>query len=174
MPSLVGSEMCIRDSVSNDLAEGSSGLRYRGRGAGPSTLSAHASQTDRADSDPDTDGKKIEKKEEIPPTIVRGRHLNKRVLVPMYIAGWKQWPTEPRRGDKLRPQISKHTFGAAESQAGSGSTRARLPDGESLSRPPTALFINNGMQKKKNSVRTILTHVLDKYCCTSSRAFAPR
>ena len=57
-------------------------------------------------------------------------------------------------------------------RAGSGSARSRLPDGGSLSLPSTELLIKRWNAEKENSIRTILTHVADKYFCTSSWAFA--
>ena len=123
---------------------------YGTEAVGPSTLSAHDSQTDQADSDPATDGKKKRKEKEKAhrQTPMRGRHPNS-ASSHMHIVRWKQRSTEPRRGDTLQPRVSKHTFVAAESRAGSGSARERLPDEKSLSRPPTELLIKHWYAKKE-------------------------
>ena len=97
----------------------------------------------------------------------------------MHIAGRKQWPTEPRRGDTLRPRVTKHTIVATESRAGSGSARARLPDGEPLSRPSTELLIKHWHAEKEKlgkddldaRGRQILLYKVAGLCTTLTRKY---
>ena len=65
------------------------------------------------------------------------------VLEHTHMAGPKQSPSEPWGGETRRPRAAKHTFAPVESRTGNGSTRSRLPHGESLSRPQTELMEQN-------------------------------
>ena len=105
---------------------------------GPCTPSAHASQPVSCRFRPRHGQKKGNQ------TDTHARTPSQqRVLTPMHIGGWKKGAAKPRRGDTLRPRVTKHTFVAAESWESRGSACARLLDGELLRRPPPKPLINH-------------------------------
>ena len=65
-----------------------------------------------------------------------------------HVAGPKQWPSDPGRGETLVTG-SNHTFAPVESRTINGSARLRLSDGAAFSRPQTELMVQNWHVEKE-------------------------